>query len=153
MTDGIDFRGTYRALSNFSEHYSVTVYGWTFPTGEHAFAAMKNPDPEHWKRVSEAKTPGGAKRLGRNTELRPDWDTFRITAMLTIIAAKTVQNPDVLSTLLGTGHTRLVERNAWHDNFWGDCECQDRRECASPGENMLGRIWMAQRHYWRYPPG
>ena len=38
--------------------------------------------------------------------------------------------------------SELVEKNNWHDNFWGDCTCL---RCYRIGENHLGKLWMELR--------
>ena len=146
MTEIIDFRGTFRDFSNFSNH-PVTIYGWTFPNGEAAFHAQKYSDLEYWRKLQNAK-PAEAKKLGRQVPLNlKEWERERVDAMKLVVAAKTAQN-DLIRTLLhDTDDVDLVEINTWHDQFWGDCECS--RHANTPGENMLGKIWMAQRAYWR----
>ena len=44
--------------------------------------------------------------------------------------------------LIATAGIDLVEKNNWHDNYWGDCSCL---RCYKVGENHLGKIWMALR--------
>jgi len=67
----------YGCFSNFSRH-SVTIYGRTWLTSEHAFQAAKFiHSPQHMDLVFNAPTPGqAANKHGRNRSypLRPDWD-------------------------------------------------------------------------------
>lgn len=67
----------YGCFSNFSRH-TVSIYGRTWMTSEHAFQAMKFAhSPEHVDLVFNAPTPGqAANKHGRNRSypLRPDWD-------------------------------------------------------------------------------
>jgi len=42
--------------------------------------------------------------------------------------------------LLATLDAELIEGNAWHDNFWGDCFCEKCRDIE--GLNVLGNILM-----------
>jgi predicted NAD-dependent protein-ADP-ribosyltransferase YbiA (DUF1768 family) len=46
--------------------------------------------------------------------------------------------------LAGTLGQELVERNHWHDNFWGDCTC-GAPACTATGRNALGRALMRVR--------
>jgi predicted NAD-dependent protein-ADP-ribosyltransferase YbiA (DUF1768 family) len=36
----------------------------------------------------------------------------------------------------------IIEGNAWHDNFWGNCSCKKRPECGKEGKNHLGMLLM-----------
>lgn len=67
----------YGCFSNFSRH-TVSIYGRTWMTSEHAFQAAKFiHSPEHMELVFNAPTPGqAANKHGRNRSypLRPDWD-------------------------------------------------------------------------------
>lgn len=146
MTERIAFEGDHYAFSNFSSHH-VTIWNWGFPNGEAAFHAFKDSDRAHWERLSRSLKPSDAKRLGRQCNLREDWDTFRLTAMKMVVAAKATQHMDVLQLLWSTGEAELVEDNYWHDQFWGNCTCDKHRDI--PGENHLGRAWMDLRDYWR----
>ena len=142
----ISFTGDNYLFSNFSPH-SVTIFGFTFPNGEAAFHALKDPALDHWLSLVASTSPAQAKKMGRQCTLRPDWDTFRETGMRLVISAKTAQNQDVWSRLMETGDELMIETNHWHDQYWGDCTCP--RHEGTPGKNMLGQIWMDQRNYWR----
>jgi predicted NAD-dependent protein-ADP-ribosyltransferase YbiA (DUF1768 family) len=66
--------------------------------------------------------------------------------MLEIVEAKFVQNPDLAKLLVATGNIALIEVNHWHDNFWGQCNCET---CVKTGDyafNNLGIILMRVRH-------
>lgn len=145
-TDILDFRGHFRAFSNFSAH-PVTIYGWTFPHGESAFHAQKYVDTDYWVQLQNA-TPKEAKDLGRSVPIDiREWERDRVGAMKLVVAAKAAQN-DILRTLLhDTDDAILVEKNTWHDQFWGDCECP--KHAGIVGQSQLGRIWMLQRDYWQ----
>lgn len=144
--DILDFRGSFRAFSNFSS-YPVRIYDWTFPHGESAFHAQKYLDTDYWVKLQGA-SPKEAKALGRAVPLDiREWERERVDAMKLVVAAKTVQNDMVRTLLHDTGDAVLVEKNTWHDQFWGDCECP--RHAHIVGQNQLGRIWMLQRDYWR----
>ena len=36
---------------------------------------------------------------------------------------KIEDHPAIAVALIATGDIELVEKNNWHDNFWGDCSC------------------------------
>lgn len=91
---------------------------------------------------------GGAKRLGREIEMRPDWDDVRYRVMARLVMRKFLDHPDLADKLLATGDSLLVEGNTWHDNIWGDCRC-GRPECQATGLNWLGLILMAVREALR----
>lgn len=68
----------YGYCSNFSRH-PVRIFGYTWPTSEHAFQAMKfHPHrPDLVDEIARAGKPGVAALLGRDTTkpLRTDWDS------------------------------------------------------------------------------
>jgi predicted NAD-dependent protein-ADP-ribosyltransferase YbiA (DUF1768 family) len=47
----------------------------------------------------------------------------------------------------------MIEGNWWHDNFWGDCYCNNKSgkhpECLKPGLNKLGLLLMNLRRYFQ----
>lgn len=134
------FRGEHEFLSNFYAA-TVTVEGVTWPTAEHAFQARKNPDPVYRQSVLEADTAGEAKRLGRATALRPDWDAVRRWEMLVIVMLKFRQHPDLAKLLDATGERELIEGNYWRDTYWGVYQGR--------GKNVLGEILMMVRFLLR----
>ena len=87
-----EFDGAFRFLSNFGDG-PVEMYGISFPTVEHAFAAAKldpngNVHPlaevlAEMQRIAALPTPGAAKKAGRRRTwdgrpfMRPDWDRIK----------------------------------------------------------------------------
>ena len=134
--------GKYAFLSNF--FYAPFVYdGIIYPTNEHFFQAMKTLDQEKRKQIAEAKTPGAAKRMGRQVQLREDWEQVKYTAMRVGVERKFDAHPKLASKLIATGDAILIEGNSWHDNTWGSCFCS---KCAAiAGKNWLGEILMERR--------
>lgn len=129
------FRGEFAFLSNF--HPSVIyVNGLRYATVEHAFHAAKAIDPEHHELIRCAPTPGEAKKLGKMIAIRLDWDEVRVDMMRTLIQKK-FENPFLRPLLLATGDAELIEKNHWHDNFWGVYKGE--------GHNWLGKILMEVR--------
>ena len=128
------FSGEYRFLSNF---YPVENYldGVTYPTVENAYQAAKTLDLEKRKEFLHAP-PGLAKRLGQRLELRPDWDSVKMSVMTQLNEQK-YMHPDLREKLCDTYPQDIVEGNTWGDTFWGVCN--------GKGSNHLGKILMAIR--------
>jgi N-glycosidase YbiA len=152
------FSGKFEFLSNFSPH-PVFIEDIRFPTAEHAFQAMKTTDPGARQLIARLPTPGKAKRVGRQIDLRPDWEDIKLEVMWFIVLAKFRQNTWIRRQLWLTRNAELIEGNHWGDRFWGmtlDNECGQRPEtckwgnaCADcrewTGENHLGKILMEVR--------
>ena len=143
MDDTIRFisdRITYGWMSNF-EHAPFTFNGYEWPTVEHAFQAAKNfyMDPACTE-IREAKTPGEAKRLGRNVALRPDWEEVKVPFMASIVLAKFCSNPELALRLSDTGDAPIEEDAKW-DKFWGTGKVGP----GGTGENNMGKILMSTR--------
>lgn len=135
------FQGNYRFLSNFWPA-TVEFEGDVYPTVEHAYQAAKTEVDSHRRRILEAKTPGQAKRFGRNILMRNDWDQVKEEIMSLLVHQKFQNHPDLQRKLLSTKPAQLVEGNMWCDQFWGRCYC---RSCQGNGENRLGKILMEVR--------
>jgi len=134
------FQGEHRFLSNFYPAV-VHMYGFDYPTVEHAFQAAKATNHNDRMRIRNETTPGRAKRAGRTVELRPDWEEFKLSAMLRLIQRKfdPAAHPDLTRKLIATGDALLIEGNHWGDTFWG----VDLK--TNQGENTLGLILMQVR--------
>ena len=143
------FIDEYRWLSNFWPA-EVTLDGVVYPSVEHAYQAAKTLDPAFRAKIAGAKTPGDAKRLGKqlnsNGLKRPDWDKINIGIVRDLLIQK-FRYPDLRKKLLDTGNTELVEGNYWHDNFWGKCYCY--RCYYKLGKNALGNLLMEVREFYR----
>lgn len=130
-----NFDGEYAFLSNFYESPMI-IQGIIYPTNEHFFQAMKTLSPSEREKIASAPTPGQAKRLGRQVELRWDWESVKEDVMLTGLRYK-FSNPDLKEKLLATGNEELVEGNWWGDQYWGVCD--------GIGKNKLGKLLMKVR--------
>ena len=135
------FKGEYAFLSNFST-INIEIKGQVWPTSEHMYMACKTTDPAVQEQIRKAYTPGYAKKLGRQLQLRPDWEQIKDEAMLRVLRAKFKGNEEHRNKLLATGNDTLIEGNYWHDNYWGSCMCQ---RCGNQGKNMLGKLLMQVR--------
>jgi ribA/ribD-fused uncharacterized protein len=138
MIDNFHENGT-EFLSNFFSS-EIEIGGEFFPTVEHAFQASKSNDPMDALVVARASTPGKAKRLGRKLKLRADWDSIKVGVMKDLLLLKFAPGTFLSGELLDTGAERLIEGNKWHDQFWGNCTCDEHK--FIPGKNMLGRLLM-----------
>lgn len=165
MTDDpiLEFDGDYRWLSNFHDHI-VDLGGRMFASAEHAYQATKTYDPVWQSDIQKARSPGMAKRLGKECPLRDDWDDVKVAMMRLVVAAKFTGDNAITQRLLDTGTRILVEGNNWHDTFWGACwvplwtnderyglpmwaeSAHDSRTTDQlRGENQLGLLLMARR--------
>ena len=128
------FRGKLWFLSNF---YPVHVHigGIEFPTAEHAYVWFKVGCPEDFEAVLKM-TPGKAKQWGK-TRAVEKWEGQSMTVMRDILRFKFTQNLSLANRLLETNKQDLVERNNWHDLFWGVCMCQTHK---GQGANHLGQL-------------
>lgn len=159
IIDGFD--GEYHFLSNFAASRFVCQFtvddgtGFEYlpvpyeaPTLEHAYQASKTRNRQEIHDIMRAPTAGKSKRLGRKATMRKDWDRIKDNVMLELLTKK-FEDPYLRDLLLRTGSAILVEGNTWHDNYWGDCHCENRDglhpECRKDGKNMLGYLLMQLR--------
>lgn len=133
----VSFRGEFRFLSNFYPA-EVEIDGIIFPTAEHAFQAQKTKS-ERWRRyIAHQHAPRLAKQIGRELEIREDWESVKLDVMMGTLAVKFGTHEDLGDLLLATGRRQLIEGNTWGDTFWG---CVQRKGTWI-GENHLGRTLM-----------
>ncbi len=132
------FSGQYDFLSNFYEE-AFEFEGHIFKTAEHAYQAQKTIDDVDFEKVKNAKTAADAKKLGRKTCVRWDWDDVKLDIMLRIVLAKFSSSQNMTNKLLATYPSELMEGNVWGDTFWGVCN--------GVGENHLGKILMRVRKF------
>ena len=134
------FNGEYRFLSNFypvfitvEEASGILI---TYPSVEHTYQAMKTLDTGQRLVICKLKTPGEAKRAGRNVTLREDWEQVKFDVMLDLLRLKFKQ-ADLRDRLVATIGQELIEINNWSDTYWGVCN--------GVGTNHLGRLLMVVR--------
>lgn len=128
------FDGDYRFLSNFHP-VPIILDDVVYPTVENAFQAAKTLDKD-MRLAFLFVSPGTSKRLGRNVELRTDWQDVKLSIMHDLLKQKFTL-PDLRVSLLATGDATLIEGNDWDDIFWG--------VCRGVGENHLGKLLMQVR--------
>lgn len=130
----------YRFLSNFWPCI-VGYEGENYPSVEHAYQAAKTHDKTVRKLIREARSPGVAKRLGKNVELRPDWEQKKEGIMLGLLVQK-FAHPELKARLRDTGDNVLIEGNTWGDKEWG-AVLNTKGEWE--GNNKLGKLLMRVR--------
>ena len=128
------FKGT--PLSNFWNS-KITIERYTYKNVEAAFQSFKVFGDDRLQFAT--LDPATAKKEGRRVALRSDWELIKDTVMYKCLKAK-FSNEDMKSYLLSTGDKQLVEGNWWHDNEWGDCNCDRCKKRI--GENKLGNMLM-----------
>lgn len=140
-----EFRGEYGIFSNF-HRASIMHAGLQFPSSEHFFQCYKHNDKVDLFYKIKGHPFKGLKALARSKPCRPDWDQVRDSVMRQALLYKFTQHSNLAKNLLATDGTILVEGNYWHDNYWGDCMCQNSSgkhpECLRPGKNRLGFLLM-----------
>lgn len=134
------FQGNYRFLSNFWLA-DVVFEGETYRSNEHAYVAAKTLDPAVRDQVRLVFFPGHVKKLGRQIQLRADWEQIKLQVMEDLVRYKFTHHPNLANELHRTGDQMLIEGNTWGDTFWG--------MCRGRGENHLGKILMKVREELR----
>jgi ribA/ribD-fused uncharacterized protein len=134
------FFGDYRFLSNY---HKCPVYfdGVLYPSTENAYMAAKTLDVAERTRFLEIE-PKEAKLLGRQIQLRSDWESVKFDIMASVLFDKFYRNRSLREKLLKTENAILIEANHWGDRIWGTDE-------EGNGENHLGRTLMRIRKFWK----
>ena len=133
------FFDEYRYLSNF-EVAEVVFEGVKYPSTENAYQAAKSIDPEVRKKFVNI-TPSESKKLGRQIQIREDWEQVKYRVMYEIVFDKFTRHSKLGDLLLETGDRYLEETNHWSDKIWGVCD--------GVGTNWLGKILMDVRNQIR----
>ena len=128
----------YRFLSNF--HVKEFTYkGKTYQTSEHAYQAYKATNEEDHEYVRSSPTPRDARNRGQEIKMRPDWNEIKYDVMKEVLIEK-FKDEELKELLLKTGNAYLEETNWWHDQFWGNCTCENCQHYTA--KNSLGKILM-----------
>ena len=105
--------------------------GYTFPSSENAFQAMKYTEPDIIEKF-QTISPFEAKQEGKKRKgFRKNWDVIKLNIMQQIVHAKFTQHPDLMDKLLKCD-LPLIEENTWNDTYWGTY--------YGKGQNHLGAI-------------
>lgn len=90
------------------------------------------------KKVRMTLTSANAKSLGRRVQLKMNWESEKIEIMEKILRIKFGDSK--MKLLLGkTKDSKIVEKNSWHDIYWGVCSCKKHQ---STGKNIMGELLM-----------
>ena len=125
----------HRAFSNFYVEPDGTHVEGEFQAAKH----FGHPIRQH---IIRNASPKVAKRLGRRWKLSPyqlmEWENRKNQVMYELVKRK-MEDHGSIGLVLATFDGEIIEKNNWHDNYWGDCTCL---RCFRVGENHLGRILM-----------
>lgn len=107
----------------------VRTNRYVFKCVESAFQACKCPE-----RVEEFINLNGyeAKKLGKQVQLRPDWEQVKDKYMYNLVKRKFDQNAHLRHRLMFETSGLITEDNTWNDTYWG--------VCRGKGQNKLGII-------------
>jgi ribA/ribD-fused uncharacterized protein len=140
------FKDENRWLSNFWPA-EVKLGDMVYATVEHGYVASKTLDITWRRAIQGLRSPGHAKRMGRQIPLRPDWEDVRLDIMEDLLRQK-FAIPELRQLLLDTGDAMLIEGNTWNDTFWG-AVIGDGTWRSWKGENNLGKLLMKIREECR----
>lgn len=135
------FRDDYEFLSNFYP-CKITIAGYTFPSVENAYQAMKCANPNDYSQFVNIG-PAEAKKLGRKIQLRNDWEQIKYNVMRQLLDLK-FQDKILLRMLQDTAPESIIEGNYWHDNYWGMCQCDKCKDKIK--HNHLGELLQRKRN-------
>ena len=128
------FTGENRFLSNFYQS-DITVEDKVYPTVEHFYQSKKASNSKDAELIRTAKTPGLAKKLGRQIKLRSGWEAMKVNVMLVGLTLK-FEDPTLRAMLMRTHPHSLIEGNDWGDEIWG------MDNTSQTGQNLLGILLM-----------
>jgi N-glycosidase YbiA len=106
---------------------------------EHWFQACKATSRQQFDLIMGCGSAAAAKRAGRETELRPDWEQVKFEVMLRALRGKFALDPFRSGVLLT--HPRPLAEDSPSDFVWG---CRDP-EGGHGGQNLLGLALMRVR--------
>jgi type I restriction enzyme S subunit len=129
-------------LSNMHNGYPLRLGSLTIRSSEALYQACRYPHRPDWQREILAaphamRAKMSAKKEGRRSDSRPDWDAVRVEIMRWTLGVKLDQHFGKFYGLLRrTGQLQIVERSR-RDQFWGAVLGKDD---VLHGTNMLGRL-------------
>lgn len=130
-----------------------TLDGESYASAEHFMMAQKARlfgDRQALRAILECKSPGDAKKLGRNVKgfNSQKWEQQRFDLVVQGNVGKFAQNPKLKTFLLNTGSRVLVEASPV-DRIWGIGLAEDHPNAPHPerwrGDNLLGFALMKAR--------
>lgn len=109
-----------------------------YETVEHYFAANKTCSRIEHDRIADQAGPWAAKKAGRRTLLRVDWEDVKYNVMLAGLRAKfSPDHPEYRAALLAT-RDRFIAEDSPTDYVWGIRD----RQGGYTGDNLLGKALM-----------
>ena len=140
----VSFQDYNRYLSFFSFICTPGNHGLAYPSSFHAFMSY----------MTDSKTealslfllgPKDVERLTKKDFTEPNegnWDKKQCI-MRQVQENKFLSNPKFAKLLIELPEeVVLLNRNTHHDNYWGDCICNNLPGCREKGKNTLGNILM-----------
>jgi len=134
----LEFKGEHRWLSNFWEQPGIAIpaFGIRVPTVEHGYQAAKCRNESERRMILQARTPGTAKRLGQDVELRADWEDVKEAVMHTLLRRK-FAHVGLMAELLHAGDQLLMEGNKHRDDYWGAIPAKMDRILRTPANRIV----------------
>ena len=133
------FNGQYSFLSNF--HMEFIYYdGYMYNSAEQLYQSFKACSLADLHLIQDCPGPKESKRQAQQIVIRPGWEEVKDEYMYRTLMCKFSQSPSLLDELIGTYPHSLEEGNKHHDNYWGNCSCDNCSELG--GKNKLGRLLM-----------
>lgn len=144
---------TYGGLSNMSgKYFHLQVNDILVRSSESLYQCLRfTSHPEIQKEILENKSPKGSKMVSkkyRKEFTREDFDEIKVELMYWCLKVKLCSHPLLFGGLLDrTGDKEIVEISK-SDCFWG-CVREKENENLVTGENVLGKLLMDLRSYYR----
>ncbi len=134
-------------FSNFVDFDQPLVYeGISYQCPETFYQAMKVDrmavDCQQLRQRISLMSALESKRFSKTITVRANWDDVKLLVMWKALHWKFAPGTK-WSKVLSNCDVPIVEKNYWHDNFWGSCTCD---KCGDTGKNMLGKMLMAIRN-------
>ena len=134
------FEDNYHILSNAHlAPQGILLDGISYPTVIHAWYAAKNEDISYRQSLL-SMSPTQARRAGEKAIARDGWDDMKYGVLVDLTRQKFVKYDEFRYLLLSTGDEELVDINYRHDNYFGQCECDECLEINH--NNYLGVVLM-----------
>jgi ribA/ribD-fused uncharacterized protein len=148
---------TFGGLSNMSgKQFHLQVNDILVRSSESLYQCLRFTSHPHIQReILENKSPKGSKMVSkkyRKEFTREDFDEIKVELMYWCLKVKLCSHPLLFGGLLDrTGDKEIVEISN-SDRFWG-CVKEKENENMVSGENVLGKLLMDLRTYYRENKG
>jgi len=148
---------TYGGLSNMSgKYFHLQVNDILVRSSESLYQCLRfTSHTDIQREILENKSPKGSKMVSkkyRKEFTREDFDEIKVELMYWCLKVKLCSHPLLFGGLLDrTGDKEIVEISN-SDRFWG-CVKEKENENLVTGENVLGKLLMDLRSYYRENKG